>query len=1025
MRVLVLFTLLTLSTTLRLRVSQGVPRHECRRALRNLEELLARVSKHLHEVSGGVKQVEQVEVELPASWRGTECSQGVEVGEGGVGREEVLVAPPHPLLGNHPHVLQTGGCGEKGEHLSLPFPLLTSSPTMGEEEVQEVLMATTRWYFGVFPEVGTEGDTMYPTSTTEGLTTSRNIGCSDASLALGRGLCSLSEEYDSGAATKQNLLCSGVSARQTILSMVEGMETREWQKPSLTYMMPLDTQRVVLVLDMTTAMEEVWEAVLAATFHYIHSLREGTELAIVSFRDRATVHLGATRVEGGNREGLHYRIPRRLPQGESSACLTCAMETAMSLATNTSTILLLSSSLALSDKNRSKLMEHEGSAKAILQSVLLGPPTLVPRDEQVYLVDTTQTLLNISSQLTLTLASLTEDAPSHKFHQEELPMRDIEGSFSVEASLASNLWLQVLTQDTTDISVFEVRSPSGQLFSFPKYDAGLVYFSLRGPRETGVWSYTVRFYSGPRATSTFLLECWGSGSLAPVQLSAWTSAPSLPNTPVLLYARLEAGGVPVNGAMVEAEVHRPGLPPVTLHLEDSGTGYPDITRGDGVYSGYFTQFAAGPGLYSVTIKATNNSSASIINTKKVAVSSSCCGSSLPMEPSVPLEAFTRFTTAPSFPVTWGSEFYLLPGSVQRRDVFPPNRITDFRLANMSSNSLFVTLSWTAPGDDFTLGKAFRYEIRCFTSKEALSQENFGEQGIPVHSSLVPVPEEQGSQQRCTVGVPWANEIFYYAIVAFDAAGNRGEVSNMMAVYVKEPTTTPTPMEDISTYLNMEEVSRSLPLQSFLHSESMVYVIAGVISIILILIVIIIVVIARHIGGFSMKVAPVVPPAPGSPPPSLPDLCHPGLEESYTNHSLSYVSGYDLPELLDYSMVRGKAPLARHILEPPSFPQYHLPSGRPGRPGSSPSPVNSTYTGGQSTDCSVSVSGSDHELVAGDSGLQVVTVTEARASGSQAAGLDLRATSSALRPPPPEYRARPQAKKTPPAVPNKTVHASLV
>ena len=36
-----------------------------------------------------------------------------------------------------------------------------------------------------------------------------------------------------------------------------------------------------------------------------------------------------------------------------------------------------------------------------------------------------------------------------------------------------------------------------------------------------------------------------------------------------------------------------------------------------------------------------------------------------------------------------------------------------------------------------------------------------------------------------------------------------------------------------------------------------------------------------------------------------------------------------------------------------------------------SPVNSNYTGGQSTDCSVSVSGSDHELIS-DS-LQVVSL----------------------------------------------------
>ena len=38
------------------------------------------------------------------------------------------------------------------------------------------------------------------------------------------------------------------------------------------------------------------------------------------------------------------------------------------------------------------------------------------------------------------------------------------------------------------------KSPSGPIYSFPKFNAGLVYFSLRGPRETGARSYRVKLY---------------------------------------------------------------------------------------------------------------------------------------------------------------------------------------------------------------------------------------------------------------------------------------------------------------------------------------------------------------------------------------------------------------------------------------------------------------------------------------------------------------------------------------------------
>merc|ERR1719278_2448897 len=141
------------------------------------------------------------------------------------------------------------------------------------------------------------------------------------------------------------------------------------------------------------------------------------------------------------------------------------------------------------------------------------------------------------------------------------------------------------------------------------------------------------------------------------------------------------------------------------------------------------------------------------------------------------------------------------------------------------------------------------------------------------SSLVPVPEPHGQPQRCTVSVPWPNEVFFYAIVAFDAAGNRGEVSNMVAVFVTEPLTTVAPQELVSGYPLMEDVSRRLPLKSFLHSERMVYVIAGIISAILILLVLVLVVIVRHLGDCASKrLVAGSPPAPPSPPPSLPDLC---------------------------------------------------------------------------------------------------------------------------------------------------------
>ena len=60
-------------------------------------------------------------------------------------------------------------------------------------------------------------------------------------------------------------------------------------------------------------------------------------------------------------------------------------------------------------------------------------------------------------------------------------------------------------------------------------------------------------------------------------------------------------------------------------------------------------------------------------------------------------------------------------------------------------------------------------------------------------------------------MPWTNEIFYYGIVAIDDEGNRGEISNLVAVYIHEETTTSTTTttKKPSGLLTMQTASRRL------------------------------------------------------------------------------------------------------------------------------------------------------------------------------------------------------------------------
>lgn len=161
---------------------------------------------------------------------------------------------------------------------------------------------------------------------------------------------------------------------------------------------------------------------------------------------------------------------------------------------------------------------------------------------------------------------------------------------------------------------------------------------------------------------------------------------------------------------------------------------------------------------------------------------SCCGSSVPHIATIPTGTFNRHLIGAAFTINRGISMGL--------DPYPPGRVTDLRVERVVDSSSEIKLSWTAPGGDYDKGKAAEYEIRCYTSRDALTNDNFIKQGIRVHPSITPEPEAYGVRQSCVVAVPWANDYFYYGIVAIDSAQNRGKVSNLVSVYIKEsPTST--------------------------------------------------------------------------------------------------------------------------------------------------------------------------------------------------------------------------------------------
>lgn len=107
-------------------------------------------------------------------------------------------------------------------------------------------------------------------------------------------------------------------------------------------------------------------------------------------------------------------------------------------------------------------------------------------------------------------------------------------------------------------------------------------------------------------------------------------------------------------------------------------------------------------------------------------------------------------------------------------IVPPAAVTDLTIAAATDHT--VTLTFTAPGGDGAIGQAASYELRY--SPLPLHAANFA--GANLVPNLGP-PGPAGTRESVTVNGLDADRLLYFGVMAVDAAGNRGGLSNVVAV----------------------------------------------------------------------------------------------------------------------------------------------------------------------------------------------------------------------------------------------------
>jgi len=148
---------------------------------------------------------------------------------------------------------------------------------------------------------------------------------------------------------------------------------------------------------------------------------------------------------------------------------------------------------------------------------------------------------------------------------------------------------------------------------------------------------------------------------------------------------------------------------------------------------------------------------------------------------------------------------LLP--IAARDDVPPGPIGDLRVVESNSNS--IVLTWTATGDDGTVGTALTYEVRY--ANFPINASNFLSASI---AAGPPVPAPSGSVETMEVKGLMASTFYYFAVRARDEWGNAGPIGGVAAGgTLQPPTFASSPPSFAAALRTGESTTRTLTIQN--------------------------------------------------------------------------------------------------------------------------------------------------------------------------------------------------------------------
>ncbi|XP_044882979.1 calcium-activated chloride channel regulator 1-like [Mauremys mutica] len=634
--------------------------------------------------------------------------------------------------------------------------------------------------------------------------------------------------HNEKATNLQNKMCNYRSTWEIIMNSSDFSNTSPINSTSPPFetsfsLLQAKDRVVCLVLDVSSSMagnNRIKRLKQAAEIFLLQIIEMGSWVGIVTFHSTAQIEMYLQQIDENVRQDLTQYLPTSAGGG-TKICegVHKGFEVIKQKYSN-----LYGSELVLltdgEDGSMSSCLTEVKNSGSIIHTIALGP-NAAPELEQFsnmtgglrfYATDTVDSngLIDAFSGISSGSGNISEQSIQLESTAQSVAVKQwMNGTVTVDSTVGNDTFFVVTWDRSTSPPDILLRDPKGKEyrtsnFTVSNLNLRTARLSIAGTAEVGDWYYWIQNnHTDSQVISMIVTSRAASLAVPPVTVKALMNKDTnnFPN-PMVIYAEVSQGFLPVLGATVMATVEPQTGSAVELKLLDDGSGA-DITKNDGIYSKFFTSFK-GNGRYNLKVRVQGNDKTvrrRRRQSRALYVPGYIENGEIKMNAPRPevtddeiqakLGSFNRVTSGGSFVM----ENVPSGGTT---DVFPPCKIIDLEAQSEEDK---IHLSWTAPGNDFDVGQADRYIIKM--SESLLDLRNtFGNATSVNTSSLVPKPAgTKESFQFKSENVTIENgTIIYFAIRAIDNAFLTSEVSNIAqaALFVppKESSPDGAPNDDV-------------------------------------------------------------------------------------------------------------------------------------------------------------------------------------------------------------------------------------